>query len=355
MSILSNLNNLAITTTKGLMGSVVGGSVDYLRSLAANGGRDKTCKFYYSNGGGSVLNVVTKNVVGGVVSGIQDEAVKLYQSLFQKKKQAISPSGNWNTLREEAQKKEQKAYGAIETQEGFWIHALDDWGCRSTDALMMAIELDKAIPVKGAQVQMSNEYSKTSGATTTKTLVWYDVTALITINSDKNLVVTKVQGRDYSRKELVSNGDIKFSVSGQITSKLPESYPADEVQKFIKMMQYKGVIRINNQLLDQFGITHIIIENFNLQSREGYKAVQNYTFSAIGLQPEKLQEITSDTSPYIDYGGTDIEPTTTSSTPGWSDIFKNQLEGLKNIPVDVVDGGLQYSAGLLTDLLDKKI
>lgn len=70
MSILNNHNNLAITTTKGLMGAVVGGSMDYLRTLAANGGRDKT-----------------------------------------------------------------------------WIHALDDWGCRSTDGLMMLIFIEP-MPLK---------------------------------------------------------------------------------------------------------------------------------------------------------------------------------------------------------------
>lgn len=119
-------------------------------------------------------------------------------------------------------------------------------------------------------------------------MVWYDTTALVTINSDKNLIATRVQGRDYSRKELVSNGDIKFSVSGQITSGKPDIYPSEEVKKFIKVMQYKGIVKINNQILDQFGISHIVITDFNMPPRQGYKALQQYSFSAIGLQPEKI-------------------------------------------------------------------
>lgn len=125
--------------------------------------------------------------------------------------------------------------------------------------------------------------------------MWYDTTALITINSDKNLIATRVTGRDYSRKELVSNGDIKFTVSGQITSGKPDIYPAEEMQKFYKIMQYKGIVKINNMVLDQLGITHIVIENFNVSPRQGYKALQQYTFSAIGLQPENEIEISEDT------------------------------------------------------------
>lgn len=119
-------------------------------------------------------------------------------------------------------------------------------------------------------------------------MVWYDTTALITINSDKNLIATRVTGRDYSRKELVSNGDIKFTVSGQITSGKPDIYPAEEMQKFYKIMQYKGIVKINNMVLDQLGITHIVIENFNVSPRQGYKALNN-THSPLSVSSLKMR------------------------------------------------------------------
>lgn len=179
------------------------------------------------------------------------------------------------------------------------------------------------------------------------TLVWYDTTALITINSDKNLITTRVTGRDYSRKELVSNGDIKFSVSGQITSGRPDVYPSEEIKKFIKVMQYKGIVKINNQMLDQFGISHIVITDFSLTPREGYKAMQSYSFSAIGLQPEKELEIEQDTITIIPQ----TEMADTVDDNAWMSMLKNQLDGLKSMAGDLFSQGMGIASGMLDGLL----
>ena len=153
---------------------------------------------------------------------------------------------------------------------------------------------------------------------------------------------------DYSRKELVSNGDIKFSVSGQITSSKPDVYPAEEVKKFLKVMQYKGIIKINNEILDQFGITHIIVTDFNLSTKEGYKAVQYYTFNALGLQPENEIEITDDTITYIEQKPMNDEE---SDDMTWKSMLQNQLAGLKSMAKDLASQG----AALATGILDSKL
>lgn len=191
------------------------------------------------------------------------------------------------------------------------------------------------------------QVTKTNGPFQTKTLVWYDTTALITINSDKNLISTRVTGRDYSRKELVSNGDIKFSVSGQITSGRPDIYPTEEMHKFYKVMQYKGVIRVNNQVLNELGITHIVITDFSVTPKEGYKALQNYTFNALGLQPETEIEIKKDTVEIIPQGATPSKDT----SEGWLDMLKGQMDGLKSISKDAFSQGVGIAAGLLDDVL----
>lgn len=358
---MSSLNNLAITATNSAMTSAMGAMFNTLQSKIANGGRDKNCKFYYNNGaGGSILQVAVKGAVGGVVSELKNEAVNAFNSLLNGKRTKSTVGSAWVESELKKQEEEAKQYGMMQV-DGGTIYALDDWGCKSPDALMLGIELDQSITVtqkfpvyqtrvvdakKG--IYKEQEPRTTVNTVTTNTLVWFDTTALITINSDKNLIATRVQGRDYSRKELVSNGDIKFSVTGQITSGKPDIYPTEEIKKFIKVMQYKGIVKINNQVLDQFGISHIVITDFNISPRQGYKALQQYSFSAIGLQPEKEIEITEDTISIIPQKAV---PTKEDDRSEWMKMLNNQLEGLKSMASDVFSQGLGLASGMLENSL----
>lgn len=147
------------------------------------------------------------------------------------------------------------------------------WGNVCYDALMLSIPVANKIKVSVAEADFMSDH-----------LVWYDTTALISLSSDKNLILTRVTCRDYSRKELVSNGDLNFSISGHITSGIPDIYPSAEVQKFRQVMQYKGIIEVNNEFLDQWGI---LIDPRQPQ-KNGYYSVEsvNITFCANGYRKE---------------------------------------------------------------------
>lgn len=286
----------AVTSTKGKL-------IDTINSKLAGWGHESNCRFYYSGAGGSLINYLVKRyVVGGTISLISN-SIKNEFNHRDKEKQKTKTQKEDPDIEEFGSIKVR----TIDNKEGV-IYALDDWGYISPDALMLGIETDTEIEVQqkfpshslfGTKTYNHETSSASDGSKInrlkTKTLVWYDTTALISISSDKNMVITPVQGRDFSRKELISNGDIKFNVTGQITSNKPDVYPTHDVQKFLKVMQYKGVVRVHNQLLSQFGITHIVIDNFSLNSQEGSKSVQRYSFSALGLQPETKPNITEDT------------------------------------------------------------
>jgi hypothetical protein len=237
------------------------------------------------------------------------------------------------------------------------VFAIDDWGARCYDALMLGIPVEQ--PISVSQDMVEEEWSG-YGSTARQTgirkrinnvqsdhLVWYDCTALVNINSDKNLVVTPVQGRDYSRKELVSNGDIVFSMSGTITSRYPDIYPSEEVLKLRKILQYKGLIEVNNQTINEWGITKIVIRDFSMPQSEGYKSRQTYSFSAIGIQPEGDREVSADTLRVL------VRPfeTKVDSDNPWNDLLQDKLDALKNMSIDAVDQGAALASGALLNKL----
>ena len=354
------------------MTSAIGKAFDALQSIIANGGRDNHCKFYHSVGaGGSIIHVITKSVTNGAVADITDVATNHFNSWLKGKKKPKQHGQAWVAAGVKKKESEEKLYGKMLVNDGkATVYALDDWGCICPDALMLGIKVDKPVKIsqsfpnfrlgtvtindEGKEESVKTDATGQSNETNTvtnnigdsDTLVWYDTTALITINSDKNIITTRVTGRDYSRKELVSNGDIKFSVSGQITSGRPDVYPTEEIKKFIKVMQYKGVVKINNQILDQFGISHIVITDFSLSPREGYKAMQFYSFSAIGLQPEKELEISPDTITIIPQSALDD-----TVDNAWLSMLKNQLEGLKSMAGDLFSQSMSVASGILDQKL----
>lgn len=101
-------------------------------------------------------------------------------------------------------------------------------------------------------------------------------------------------------------------------------------------------------VLDQLGITHIVIENFNVSPRQGYKALQQYTFSAIGLQPEKEIEISEDTVTIIPQKAVSAKEDDGSE---WMKMLNNQLDGLKSMASDLFKQGIGLATGMLNDKL----
>lgn len=352
-SITKSIGDLGWEVTNGAIASVVGKALDTLQSKLANDGRDEKVKFYWDyNYGGSITNVIARTIVGGAVSTIANEALSQYKTLIGGKKTDAATKGAQEAKKilEEAQKEDESKYGKImvtdtKTKESTAIEAYDDWGNVCYDALILAIPVSKSVSISIDNPKDPSGPKKIES----DHLVWYDTTALINLSSDKNLVLTQVSGRDYSRKELVSNGDLNFSVSGHITSGKPDIYPSTEVQKLRQILQYKGIIEINNEFLDQWGIKKIVIKSFSFSSSEGNKSIQDYSFEAVGVQPDTEANVTSDTIKFIDYSI--AEQTDDSTSLSWKSVLSAQLDNLKSMSANAAEQG----ASLAEDFLDKSI
>ena len=117
-----------------------------------------------------------------------------------------------------------------------------------------------------------------------------DLQPQVQVSSKNNIVLTTVQGRDYTRKEFISGGDLEINISGKITSKYPDVYPEAEVSKFLKLMQYKGVIECDNTVLRQFRIEKLIVLNYSFPASD-CRNIQPYTLSCVAVEPSEAVEL----------------------------------------------------------------
>ncbi|MDR1718047.1 MAG: DUF6046 domain-containing protein [Prevotella sp.] len=121
-------------------------------------------------------------------------------------------------------------------------------------------------------------------------VTFVDLQPAVQVSSKNNIVLTTVQGRDYTRKEFISGGDLEIAITGKITGKYPDIYPEAEVSKFLKLMQYKGVIDCENTILRQFNITRLIILNYSFPPCD-YRNIQPYSLNCVAVEPSEAIEI----------------------------------------------------------------
>lgn len=121
-------------------------------------------------------------------------------------------------------------------------------------------------------------------------VTFVDLQPMVQVNSKNNIVMTQVQGRDYTRKEYISGGDLEISINGKITSKYADVYPEAEVSKFLKLMQFKGVLDCDNTVLRQFHIDKLIVLSYSLLATD-CRNVQAYTFSCVAVEPSESVQL----------------------------------------------------------------
>lgn len=130
-------------------------------------------------------------------------------------------------------------------------------------------------------------------------VTFVDLQPHVQISSKNNIVLTPVQGRDYTRKEFVSGGDLEFTVNGMITSKYPDVYPESELSKFLKLVQYKGVLQCDNTVLRQLKISQLIILGYSLPAGT-YRNIQPYTLQCVAVEPSEAVELISKDAEVVD-------------------------------------------------------
>lgn len=206
--------------------------------------------------------------------------------------------------------------GTVTLDNGKTIRARDKYGRWVQEALSLAYdgEIEKQYTFyDGGQTGLQKQEVKT------KTVAFFDLNAQVSQTTSKNIILNKVEGRDYTRKELVSGGDICFSIQGEVNSNEPGVYPSDEVKKLINICQYNGVVRVNHLIFQQFNVKNIIIQDFKLDAPT-FKNIQPYSITCVAVEPDEKVVVEKDTIQIID------DAVASAGTSGW---YKALLETKK--------------------------
>lgn len=241
----------------------------------------------------SVLVHVAKQLAMSEIEGQINKLFPKYQRYLEKtlRKTVLEQQKSNHVQLIRNRESQMKEWGRITADGGHTIIAKDKYGNAVPESLMLFYDGDTDILVEDVKIvgdkQVKDSY-------TTKTICFIDINPDVAIQSSKNIVMTTVQGRDYTRKELVSGGDLNFTVTGEIVSNEEGVYPENDVKKFIQIMQYGGVVNVNHFQFKQFNVDKIIIKDFNMQNQE-FKNIQPYTFTCVAVEPDEDVVVKSDT------------------------------------------------------------
>lgn len=96
---------------------------------------------------------------------------------------------------------------------------------------------------------------------------------IISVNQEKNIVVTALQGRNGTIKEYISDGDYQISVVAAVSSYKEKAddyeasleYPEDKVRQLTELLQLPETLNVQSDFLDVFGIKSVVVTGFSLE------------------------------------------------------------------------------------------
>lgn len=113
--------------------------------------------------------------------------------------------------------------------------------------------------------------------------------ALITINQERNIVRTNVQGRNGSVKEYVSDGDYQISIKGVIVGENPNKPPVEDLKKLDSYCKSPFSLDVISNVLDYFKIYTVVISGYNYEQREGMRNVFDFNLNCYSDTPFEIK------------------------------------------------------------------
>lgn len=104
---------------------------------------------------------------------------------------------------------------------------------------------------------------------------------LMTVNNQKNIVKTTLQGRNGTVKEYISDGDFSVKIEGKLFGDGAMNYPEGDVQKLIAVCLAPQAIQVNSDYLKLFDISNLVVETYDFPQTEGVRNYQEFTLNCV--------------------------------------------------------------------------
>lgn len=112
---------------------------------------------------------------------------------------------------------------------------------------------------------------------------------LISVRSEKEIVKTKVQGRNGTVKQYISDGDDEVTIQGTFVGGGTDQYPRELIANLIKALDCPKPLIITSWYLNMFDISQIVIESRDMGQEEGVGALQRFSFTGLSDAPTILK------------------------------------------------------------------
>lgn len=104
--------------------------------------------------------------------------------------------------------------------------------------------------------------------------------AIISVSKKKNIVKTKIVNNSSTRKEYISSGDYNIQITGAFTTNNDSIYPTSDVDALVRALDAPIPLEIVSPYLFRFGITRMVVDNFDLPQERGSYASQKFSIKA---------------------------------------------------------------------------
>lgn len=129
-----------------------------------------------------------------------------------------------------------------------------------------------------------------SDGTPVSILTGFNLDAVImTVTQTKNIITTPIQGRNGTVKEYISDGDYAIDIEGVIATR-DNTYPESEVKALSRILKAPVPIKITSKFFTYFGISDVVVTNYEIPQQRGFENIQPFTFTCISDTPLELQE-----------------------------------------------------------------
>lgn len=113
--------------------------------------------------------------------------------------------------------------------------------------------------------------------------------ALITATQEKNIVRTKIQGRNGTVKEYISDDDWQINIKGVLVGDNSNKRPVDELKKLDKFRSSPMALDIISNFLDDLKVYTVVITSVSYEQREGMRNVYDFNINCYSDEPFELK------------------------------------------------------------------